>query len=71
MTKQHKNQHEWGVVAQQHSPYKEYSYCPLCRKYRDSDGNIYTRTQFIRITQLQRIFEPDSTRRLTFKGSVV
>lgn len=69
--KRHKNQHEWGVIAQEHNPYKEYSHCPLCNKYKDSDGNIYTKTQFIRITQLHRLFEPDSTERLVLDNTLV
>ena len=60
------NKHDWLVVAHEHSPFKEYYHCERCNKYKDDAGNIYTRAQFIRIAQLQRLFQPDSNVRLTF-----
>lgn len=65
------NQHDWQVVAQEHNPYREWVYCPLCNKYKDDQGNLYTKTQFKRITQLHRLFEPDSAVRLIFGKSLV
>ncbi|MFA5153241.1 MAG: hypothetical protein WC554_11820 [Clostridia bacterium] len=62
------NQHNWGLIAQEHNPYKEYSYCERCGKYRDDSGNILTKTQFKRIAQLHRLFQPDSNVRLVFEN---
>jgi len=48
--KQYKNQHEWGVVAQCHSPYREFHYCPLCRQYNEAGGKPYmTKKQFTQL----------------------
>ena len=44
-----KNQHQWGVVAQTHEPYREFEYCPLCRHYREATAppGVYIRRRDI------------------------
>ena len=44
---QQNNQHEWGVVAQCHFPYREFHYCPLCHQYSEAGRKPYmTKKQF-------------------------
>ncbi len=63
MNKTGKNQHEWGVIAQSFNPYREFTYCPLCKMYRE-DESAMTKTQFKAETKTLELYEPDSNKRL-------
>ena len=59
MNKTGKNQHEWGVVAQAHNPYREFAYCPRCRQYKEA-GHRMTKSQFKQVTRDIELYDPDS-----------
>lgn len=61
MNRTGKNQHEWGVVAQERDPYEEYHWCQCCRKFKDcSTDKLYTKTQFRQFIQGRTLFVADS-----------
>lgn len=63
-----KNQHEWGVVAQARNPYREFHYCPLCKKYREVTGSnsaLFGKRQMRAVAQHLELYVPDSNVRFT------
>jgi len=63
MNKTGKNQHEWGVIAQTHSPflYREFHYCPLCKKFKDIANNKLLGIREMRVvTNMLALYNPDS-----------
>ncbi len=68
-----KKVHEWGVVAQCKKPYREFSECQLCHKFRENTAfnkhehpKLMTRKQFIALSKKLIMYEADSNNRLIF-----
>jgi len=70
ITVKYKNQHEWGVIAQCHAPYREFAYCPLCKRY-DELGQRMTTKQFRQLWESLKannpMYHPDSDELLEYK----